>query len=210
MGFRRAPIAGVLLVTLALVGCTSAATASGGAAEDTAPTPSASSSPSPTPPSEPSPAPIDPDDVAAWTITGTGIGPIQRGAEYPDVIDGVTGLEASEWCTGVPMLTRDETTRIVLGLSDDGSQVSNMWVMSQVAGESASPATAAGIRLGSSAAELTAAYPDLSLLVQRGANTWVYVVEDGPGGWIGFVVDDEAVVLIGVSDQRSVPKEWCS
>lgn len=209
MRFRTAPIAGVILVTLALAGCTSAATASG-AAEHAALAASASSSPSPTPPSEPSPAPIDPADVATWTISGAGIGPIERGAEYPAVIDGVAGLEVSEWCTGVPVLERSDTTRIVLGLSEDGTQVSNMWVMSRVADGSASPATAAGIRLGSSAAELTAAYPDLSLLGQRGADTWVHVVEDGPGTWIGFVVDDEAVVLIGVSDQRSVPKEWCS
>lgn len=210
MRFRIAPMAGLLLVTLALAGCTSAATVSDDSAGAVTPTSSAPSSPSPMPTPEPSSAPMDPADVTAWMISGTGIGPIERGAEYPDVVDGVTGFEASEWCAGIPVLERDETTRIVLGLSDDGTQVSNMWVMSQLRDGSASPATAAGIRLGSSAAELTAAYPDLSLLVQRGADTWVYVLEDGPGAWIGFVVDAEAVVMIGVSDQRSVPKEWCS
>jgi hypothetical protein len=58
--------------------------------------------------------------------------------------------------------------------------------------------------------ELSAAYPDLSTVVQRGADTWVYSVQPDPDGMIDFVVEDDVVVLIGASDGSMTPKEWCS
>ncbi len=58
--------------------------------------------------------------------------------------------------------------------------------------------------------ELAAAYPDLSTVVQRGADTWVYSIQPDTDGMIDFVVEEDVVVSIGASDGSMTPKEWCS
>ncbi|WP_157001758.1 hypothetical protein [Agromyces laixinhei] len=104
----------------------------------------------------------------------------------------------------------DAGMTMVLDLSDDGSLVDEIWIMGQSGDGSASPATEAGIRLGASTADLTAAYPGLETIVQRGSNTWVFATPDEGDDQVSFVVDDDLVTLIGAPGQADPPKEWCS
>jgi len=57
---------------------------------------------------------------------------------------------------------------------------------------------------------VTAAYPDLVTVVQRGADSWGYAVGSDADGWLQFIVESDAVVLMGASERRMAPKEWCA
>ena len=206
MRFRTAPVMLALVATLALAAC-----ASPGAAETSStvpPSPTSSPTPTPTPtPTDSAPA-VDPADMSTWTITADGIGPVERGADSAQIVDALTAFDANEMCPGIVGLQRDASAEIMMSLADDG-HISKVWVTAWGNDGSASPMTEAGIRLGSSMEELTAAYPDLSTVVQRGADTWVYSVQPDPEGMIDFVVEDDVVRLIGASDSSMTPKEWC-
>jgi hypothetical protein len=148
--------------------------------------------------------------MATWMITPGGIGPIERGDDFAELVDELTPFEAIEWCPGVVRLERGGAARIVLDLAADGAQVGNLWLIGRPDDGSASPTTEEGIRLGSSTADLTTAYSDLSTVVQSGSDTWVYAVGNDEAGWIDFVVEDDVVVLVGASARPGVPKEWCA
>lgn len=198
-------------VTMALTGCTGPAEA-----ERTPPVtatplvlPTASTEPAPTPTAPP---PADPADVSTWIVSRGGIGPIQRGAAYPAVLDDVSGFDAAEICTGIVQLTSESSKPIVLALTDDGSQVRGVWYNGW-AGEAEaapSPKTESGIELGSTLDELQSAYPDLVLNGQTGASSYAYGVGDDVDGWINFVIADDAVVLLAATEWPRPPKEWCA
>ena len=206
MQLRATPVMFLIVATLALSAC-----ASPGAAEtDSTVPPSPTSAPTPPPTATPtaSASAVDPGDVSTWTITAAGIGPVERGADSAQILDSLTAFEANEMCPGIVGLQRETGAEIVMSLADDG-HISKVWVTAWGSDGSDSPATEAGIGLGSSMDALAAAYPDLSTVVQRGADTWVYSVQPDPEGMIDFVVEDDVVVLIGASDSSMTPKEWC-
>jgi len=47
-------------------------------------------------------------------------------------------------------------------------------------------------------------------VVQRGADTWGYAVGSDADGWLQFIVENDAVVLMGASERQKAPKEWCA
>ncbi|MCD2443279.1 hypothetical protein LQ757_13425 [Agromyces sp. SYSU K20354] len=207
MRFRPAPVACALIAILALAACASPGSAEIGSTGQPSPTASAVSPPTP------SPAPtVDPADVTTWTITAEGIGPIKRAAAYPDALSELTTFEAAELCPGAVELSRDATAGVLLSLSADGTEVATVWVAGRAGDDGvvpASPATDAGIRLGSSGEELAAAYPDLETVAQIGADTYGYAVGDDATGWIDFIVDGGIVTTIGSSERQAAPREFC-
>ena len=208
MRFRRVGAMCALVATLALAACASPVAAETGSSVRPSPTSSATPTPVPSPTPTATAAAVDPADLTTWTITADGIGPLVRGADAAEVVGALTTFEAIEWCTGFMRLQRDATAGIVMSLSEDGARIRTVLVSRGADG--ASPITEEGIRLGSSTEELTAAYPDLATVGQPGADAWAYAVQADADSWIQFVAEDDVVVLIGVSDRTTVPKEPCT
>ena len=181
-------------------------------------TPTATATPSPTPVESPPPSATptavtaDPGDVTTWTVTAEGIGPLVRNVAYADSIARITGFDASELCPGVMTLSQEGAGHIALVLADDGASTRSVWVTGregEYGSVPESPSTEHGIRLGSSMSALTAAYPDLVLVAQIGADADGYAIGDDTAGWIDFIVEDETVVTMGSSERARAPKEMC-
>jgi hypothetical protein len=204
-----AAFAAAAIAVLCLAGCTS--TGDAAAFEPTTATPSATPSPTPTP-IETVPATVDPADVTTWVITTEGIGPIERGLPYPGVIAGLPSFEVSEWCPWVAGLTTEGAGSMILSHPEDGEEITSVWVTGrpdEAGTVPASPSTENGIKLGSTMGELSAAYPDLQQVNQVAAESFGYAVGDETNGYLDFLVENDAVVLIGVQDRAGVPKEFC-
>ncbi len=210
----RVRIAGAAaaVAALLLAGCASG--------PEPTPSPTASETPTPTatPTLTPTPTPVaapDPADPSSWLISADGIGPIERGAAYPEAIDSLTGLysvEPSGLCPARVYLKHPDNAGLRVILSADGSAVHRVSVSSSTR-DAGWPleggATAAGIRLGSTEAELAATYPELELVIERPSST-VYAVGDDAAGWIDFVVIDGVVWNIIAADTKFVPQELCA
>jgi hypothetical protein len=204
-----AVFAAAAVAVLALAGCTSAGEAA--ANEPTTAAPSVSPTPTPTP-IETMPAAVDPADVTTWVITTEGMGPIERGAAYPAVIAGLPSFEVSEWCPWVAGLTTEGAGSMILTHPEGVEEITSVWVTGrpdEAGTVPASPSTETGIMLGSTMDELAAAYPDLQQVNQVAAESFGYAVGDDAHGYLDFIVEDGAVVLIGVQDRAGVPKEFC-
>jgi len=210
MSTRPLRIVGAVVVVLTLAACASSAVAESGGepTSSAAPVaPVAMPTPTPSPTLEPV---VDPSDVTTWTVSAERIGPIVRGGAYADLVPDTAAFTVTGWCQGVMAFDGEGTAQFVIRLSDDEAQVRAVWVVPGAVEEPLSPATAEGIRLGSTAAALTAAYPDLVTVVQRGADTWGYAVGSDADGWLQFIVENDAVVLMGASERQMAPKEWCA
>ena len=204
-----AAFAAAAVAVLGLAGCTSPGEAA--AIEPTTAAPSVFPTPTPTP-IEALPAAVDPADVTTWIITTEGIGPIERGAPYQEVIAGLPSFEVSEWCPWVAGLTTEGAGSMILIHPEGGEEITSAWVTGRADAAGtvpASPSTETGIMLGSTMDELAAAYPDLQQVNQIGADSFGYAVGDDTNGYLDFIVEDGVVVLIGVQDVAGVPKEFC-
>ncbi|MFF2370792.1 hypothetical protein [Agromyces sp. NPDC058110] len=208
---RIAAIGLASIVALGMAGCAPGAAAD----EPTAPaSPSAAvTTPTPTPTPTPAAVAMDPADVTTWVITTDGMGPIQRGVAYPEVIAGLPAFRASEdWCPWVVGLASDDAAPLTLIHPEGDEAISGVWVNGrpdESGALPASPSTEAGIRLGSTMDELSAAYPALETVNQTGPESYGYAVGDETAGYIDFLVEDDRVVLIGVQERAGVPKEFC-
>ncbi|ANJ25860.1 hypothetical protein [Agromyces aureus] len=206
MRIHPARILGAAVVVLTLAGCAPTAGA------DPAPSPTPSAAPVETPSETPTPMPepvvIDPADVSTWVISGQGIGPLTRGAAYPDVIAPLTSYTADEWCPGIVGLVGEDAPGFTLALNDDRT-VRALWVSSAVDPALPVPATESGIRVGSTKAELDAAYPALEVAGQIAQETFVFAAGDDVNGWVDFTVIGDEVSMIGVSSTPIAPKELC-
>lgn len=213
----RVRIAGavVAIAALLLTGCASEpeSTPSPTASE----TPKPTATPTPTPTLTPTPTPVaapDPADPSSWLISADGIGPIERGAAYPEAIDSLTGLysvEPSGLCPELVYLRRDGAADVLVIRSEDGSSVRRIWVLGSVRdpeGLRDGGVTEAGIRLGATVAELQA-YPDLELVIERPSST-VYSIGDDEAGWVIFTVVEGVVSAIAAAETKFTPQELCA
>jgi hypothetical protein len=209
-GAKITALVAMSLAMISLAACTQP--------DQTVHAPTATAAPSPTPvespPASATPSAVeaDPGDVTTWTVTAEGIGPLERNVAYADSTARITGFDASELCPGVMTLSQEGAGHIALVLGDDGASTRSVWVTGRAADSGSvpeSPSTANGIRLGSSMSELAAAYPDLEVVAQIGADAYGYAVGDDTAGWIDFIVEDETVVTMGSSERARAPREMC-
>ncbi|GAA1782241.1 hypothetical protein [Agromyces lapidis] len=210
--FARSSIAlGIAAIAMfALSGC--AAPGEAASEEPTNPAPSAEPTVIGTPSATPSAAPVDPADVTTWTITTGGMGPIQRGAPAEATLAGLTAFETDEYCPGRIALSADGAATLLVIHPEGVDEVSAVWANGRPDADGvlpASPATEAGIELGSTMDELTAAYPELEPTNQPAAESFGYAVGDDASGYVNFLVEDDTVVMIGVQERAGVPKEFC-
>ncbi|MFK4730689.1 hypothetical protein ROT00_13445 [Agromyces mediolanus] len=192
-----------------------------GCASEPEPTPSPTATPTPTPSSTPTPTPTeteaapDPADPSGWLISADGIGPIERGAPYPEAISSLTDLysvEPSGLCPELVYLKHPEKAELLVIRSEDGASVYRVWAFSSArdaGGLRNGGATDAGIGLGATVEELQAAYPELELVIERPSSD-VYAVGDDGSGWIIFTAVDGVVGGIAAADTKFAPQELCA
>ncbi|WP_157780398.1 hypothetical protein [Leifsonia xyli] len=199
-----------------LTGC------AGGVAGAAATSPAVSASPTTTstPTAMPSATPAaDPADPSTWLVTFEGIGPLVAGSELaavPSELSAFTELAApEEQCSAYVYRLADTLRASTSGGRTDHEHavdVTVSWMGSSDApGPSdvaASPRTERGIGVGSTIAELKAAYPDLA--VTHGGDVPTYGITDGTRWilfrdlWAGGTV---SAVQVGTSDL--IPNEIC-
>ncbi|UOQ90401.1 hypothetical protein MUN74_05645 [Agromyces endophyticus] len=192
---------------LALVGC-----ATSGDATEPEPTAAATAAPTPVETPTATPVAVDPADVSTWPVTLDGMGPIQREAAFEETLAGLTAFEQAEYCPGIVQLSAEGEATMLAYHLPDSDEIAGVWAIGRPDGDGAvpaSPATEAGIQLGSTMDELAAAYPDLVPTTQPAGESQGYAVGDSAAGYINFLVEYDSVVVIGVQARPGVPKEFC-
>ena len=189
------------------------------------PTPTETPTPTPTPTLAPAPAPEpspDETDVSTWVIGFDGIGPIALGEPMESATAALdaTGLERVpseiEGCL-FDLRTVPGDPRATVSADPDfgGTAVGLVTVASYVDGDglqstASLPATAEGITIGSTGADLKAAYSSLGEWLTRSGETG-YWLDDGAGHRLWFNVDagTDLVQSIDLSSPERQPFGGC-
>ncbi|PPL15021.1 hypothetical protein [Microterricola pindariensis] len=193
---------------LLLTGC---ATAQTGAAVPGASIPPSAAPVAPSP--TPTPTPTAPEEPAAWTIGFDSVGPITLGSEIASVERSMDGFTRAvyEGCESVVSFEKAHVPTIVIpdrlgtGLVE---QIVLMGNVDEPGLAEGAPRTVEGIGVGSSLAELRAAYPDIEF--QGDPPTPHYGLSDDTGHWILFTLYEDAVQTVVVRDMPVVNREYCS
>ncbi|MGW4928653.1 hypothetical protein ACWEOH_05810 [Agromyces sp. NPDC004153] len=214
-------IPGLAIVAVALAAFTGCAAAGGGPTPSPSPnaaakpTKTATPTPSPTPAPTATPAPAsapdqgaDPANPSGWLIDATGIGPIELGVPLDQAAASLPGYTVGT-CPNpaVRFLRSDDASAPSLAIAAGADGAVALITLSEGTG----PATAEGIRLGSTVAEAKATYP--GLVPSQGFDDR-YTIEGAPG-FITFstgqlnVGDGAPIFSISVVTGGLPPKELC-
>lgn len=222
----RRPVALVATLVLLLTATACAATPPAGSAPESSDSASASPAPTatPTPTSIPTPT-QDPSDPSTWLITTAGIGFAQLGDLDDEAISASLSpaFEVSTRCEGLTAYDpADPASALQVFTAVSGSETPEHPGFFRAVGISApdvaelgpvdgTPHTAAGIGLGSSLAELQAAYPSLETWEDpRGKTPGVtdFVVTDAAGNLVFAVKGDRVITITATFDLP--PVGFCS
>jgi len=196
------------LVVLALAGC-----AVDQVDEVSAPRPAVTPSPV-----APIPSPIPEPEVTTAMISTEGYGYITIGQPVPEAYDGPALVQWDEGACApfsgawrevvadgqIPSLTLDQTS----DFTRSGA------VTTMVVGGPGGPHTDRGITVGSSEAELWAAYPQMETVIAP-SDGWAQYSVTGSAGRLGFFIENGSVLQIGVfalsipiEQTRIGPTDW--
>ncbi|MFK3679454.1 hypothetical protein ACI2IP_17165 [Microbacterium sp. NPDC090218] len=182
---------GLALIVALAVGASAGCAATPGSAspsDDSSP----SSSPTATPTSTPEPPAEDPTDPSTWIIDEDGVGPIDVGGDFAATL----GVLGENWkndtatCSWMASWTAPDNgygMYFVRGTESDAAPIREVSVYSAAEAPVAvtGPATVEGLGIGSTVAEVLAAYPD----AQEGTPTI------GSGTWLMLPGDADAHVF---------------
>jgi hypothetical protein len=205
-----------LIRTTAVSSAVAAAALLTGCAASPAPSPTATTEPTAAPTPTPSATPaVDPADPGTWLIDATGVGPVEFGApaetEAADLTAAYTDVTDAAACS---VLMFDSAGSPSIWLSPDpGGAINAILVTGETAEGSVyagSPRTEEGIGVGSTRAELIAAYPELADTVQDDVGYEEYSLAENAGTWIHFEVEPNGLVVgIVLNAQPVAPYEYC-
>lgn len=206
---RKTVVAVVAAVAIVLSGC--------GGPPPAEPTPTAPSSASPTPSATPTPTPtptptIDMSDPANWIIGLGAVGPISLGQPIDVAIAAASGYVEGESYPDCPVVFLDRASYPSLAIPYWPDDLATRIIVRQVGGAespSATPRTVTGIGVGSTTAEILAAYPEASVIVDHAPSFVVYSVSDGGSAFINIAVTDDIVTSLDLSPTATFGFELC-
>ena len=207
---RGVALIGAVLMTAALAGCASESGPSG----DTTPPTSASATPDATPtPTGGSTPTADPDDITTWTVSETGMGPIELDAAFDEAQAAVPAWTVPEACSWTAYWN-DPDGAVTAYFAEDGEQAGGVTTIDvaaltdSVAPEDA-PRTPEGIGLGSTLDEVRAAYPDAT--EQNATIGDAMLLRVGEQGTIFFTFPSgsDVVSAVTVTSRDEPPYEVC-
>jgi hypothetical protein len=208
---RLAALGGATAVLLACGAC-STPTPSDPTSAPPQPEPSATASATPTPPA------LDLDDPASWVIRFDSVGPLTIGGSISAERVGMTAFSDDsqpEACALVVFQGLEPDVPSVWAQPDTDPDVIDVIVVTGD-GEAApfvtgSPTTVEGVGIGSTEAEILAAYPGITEQPSEVVPDFsYYAVSDDAGRYIDFTVDPAGLVeSIALSDQPVPPYEYC-
>ena len=211
----KGTVAVVTVIFLLLSGCAAQPHATqSGAAQSASPTPSAA----PTdPPASPTPTTApngpNPSDPSSWLIASTEVGPLALGDRLSDDIASMSAFTSTvqDACPWVTAFDKADLPSIWIPDPLNTGVIEQIVVQrwgSAAAVSSTSPQTSAGIGIGATLEQLTAAYPDLTQTEGKYAS--YYSSPDGSGHWINFALSDDGLVdTIVVRDSSVMDSEYC-
>lgn len=177
------------------------------AVSSSSPTPAETASPTPSP--APAPDMTDPEN---WVIGLGAVGPLSIGQPIDQAIAAASGYTQGESVPDCPVAFLDRASYPSLAIAYWPDNVATRIIVRQLGGTpvpTATPRTAAGIGVGSSGAELMAAYPGATVLVDQAPSFVVYSVSDGASAYIIMAVTDGVVTSVDLSTTETFGFELC-
>jgi hypothetical protein len=113
---------------------------------------------------------------------------------------------AEESCAPVSIFTTDDRWSLVAYTPTDGDTIYSIHWMGDLAAE---PRTAEGVGVGSTEAELLAAYPGIAITSVYNEILTSYALPGGDERWLVFGVMEGVVTSIGVGPESVSPPEYC-
>lgn len=207
---RSAALVSVGLMAVMLAGCATGSAPSGGTQ-----TPSHTSAPpdeSPSPTGSAAPT-TDAASPADWTVSDTGMGPIELGAAFEEARADVPGWTVEDACSWTAFWNDPEGAVTAYFAEDseapDGVTTIDVAALTETVAPGDAPRTAEGIGLGSTTAQVRAAYPDA---VEQAATVGdVTLLRVGEQGTIFFTFQagSDIVSAVTVTSRDEPPYEVC-
>lgn len=210
---RHCTIAALAVGVLLIAGCAGEPASDEPAAASPSTTPSAPAETAVQTPATPAPAELNLDDPHSWVIDYTGIGPLTLQGKVTDEAASATTFTTTlqDGCPWVTALDKTDFPSIWLPDPADTGVIDQIvlqaWGLAPTVAAN-SPATTAGIGIGATLDQITAAYPDIEQ--NDGRYAPFYSLPDGSGHWINFALSTDGVVdTIVVRDSAVMDSEYC-
>lgn len=207
---KRGTVAALAMGTLLITGCAAEpAGNSAPAAAEPAPVTESAAAPTPTP----TPEALDLDDPSSWLIDFTAVGPLALGDRLSDELPSMTAFTTAvqEGCPWETAFDKADYPSIWIPDPAATGVVEQIVVQKWGSADSVapnSPQTSAGIGIGATQEELTAAYPSITTV--EGLYAPYYALPDDSGHWINFAVTEEGLVdTIVVRASSRIDSEYC-